>query len=628
MPPAEHLSQHLELNLIPSLEDCAPEPETQPQREGEVVEEAQHATSDDHEPLLENPEDLPLEDVLDGEEPEADDFTDYASYQRVLDLFEGTKFHAGKKVLEPSWRVVSEVWNKFLRYTREVNDDQAKLYYFAMRPKDQKKDLVFNSAIRYIFQGSNRLHKEDFYRFESFLFVLWIGFLAAMNKYITIGYGSFLILLGVTPFYFPVLLAIVKLGWLMLSRVLCDKSKKAIQQSVPYPNINMLWVVAIASLGSIPLAMEMIPGSYVMTAVTFGVMAILLTHLPVIAAKSAINNLIVVVLGILALALASVVGTLKPRYLWTKYHYPFAESAQLHALVEKYHEAAAVGHMTRLWNELDPSSAVTPPTLVEEEEEYDWLYTYKTFPFSFITETVTYGVLLAACGLYPTLMKCIPQRVAMINTKSKESVVQTSKEPEVGLTSWLGLVTRSIILMFLETASKWYLWKGTFVAMLIGSITTLVAIFFAWLVLKIIVGPLVEMAASAAVAGKSLADGNSTFGVYFVGSLINAKMQNEMYVVITLNLIFNLLVVMVTRSMPVWAFSVIAIAAHIFAFVSKLPVKTKQSIALMSMALGNLNYVTSVYMAFQIFVKKNKDFELFVNPLPTEAGGNPVVYQT
>lgn len=565
---------------------------------------------------------------MDEEKPEPNDFTDYATYQRVLDLFEGTKFHAGKKMLEPSWRVVSDVWKKFLYYTRDVNDDQAKLYYFAMRPKDQKKDLIFNSGIRYLFQGTDRLHKEDFFRIEAFFFVLWIAFLAAVTKYVTISYGLFLLISGVTPFYIPVLLAIIKVAWLMLSRILCEKSKTAIQQSVPYPNINMMWVIVVASLGSIPLAMELIPGSYVMTAVTFGVMAILLTHLPVIAAKSAVNNIIVVVLGILVLAFASVLGTLKPRYLWTKYHYPFAESPQLHALVEKYHEAAAVGHMTRMWNRLDLSSVEEPPPLVEDEEEYDWLYTYKTFPFSFITESVTYGVLLAACGLYPTLMKCIPQRVAMMNTKSKDVAVQASKDPEVGWTSWLGLITRSIILMFLETAFKWYLWKGTFVAMLIGSITAAVAIFFAWLVLKIIVGPLVETAASASVAGKSLADGNSTFGVYFVGSIVNAKMQNEMYVVITLNLIFNLLVVVVTRSMPVWAFSAMAVAVHLFSFVSKLPMKTKQSIALMSAALGNLNYITALYISFQIFVKKNKDFELFVNPLPTEAGGNPVVYQT
>lgn len=557
----------------------------------------------------------------------ADDFHDNELYRRVKKNLEGIKFFQDEQQLESASRIVSKVWKKFMYYAEDMKNVTVRARYYAMRPDDQKKDVVFNSAFRYLVDLVD-VENENLFIFEAWLFAAWLALMAFLPKQYTIMIGLFILISGASILYLPVMLAGLKVAYLLLSKAMCQKSKEYVQTSVPYPGMNLFWVMSLAIVGAIPFGLKLVPGSWILTIVTIVIMTILLTHLPAIASKSAVSNIFVVAIAIVILAFAALVSTLKPRYLWTRYQYPFAESDELYLLAEKYHEQAALFNLNALWRQLNNTIARTTTVVVEDVIDSDnWFYTEKNYIFSYITETFMFGILLASCGLNPALMKCISEKIASLSSKSKDAPVRHVKDCEVGYTAWVSLITRNIFLLFAEAVLRWIWWKGTFVAILLGALTTAGAIMLSHVILKIIAAPLVDTAANAAVAGKGLADGNATFGIYSIGTIVNGKMQNSMYIVMAMCLLVNLLVALATRTQTISTITTFALVVHVAMIMSNAPVRLKQSVALLTLACGSMSPISAVHLMYQIVIRKSKDFDTFINPLPPEVSGTPIVYQ-
>lgn len=565
------------------------------------------------------------EDVMDGDDVKESDFADPEDYKKYLLTKEGMLFFSKDISLESSAQVISQVWNKIIKYSGSMDNITARMKYFAVRSEDQKKDIVLNSIVKHVFDKF-QIATEDLFLVEAFIFAIWMAIICFAPRIYTVAVGILLLYCGTSFFYLPVVIAGLKCVYFMLSKIMCQKTKDYVQNSVPYPNLNLFWVLFIALVGAIPFAMNLVPGSAILTMVTFAIIGVLITHLPAIAAKSAVNNTIVVVMAIVALAFISIVSSVKPRNLWTFYNYPFAEDDALYILAKKYHEQAALTHLNALWKQLNESR----PALTRQPEvptkPPEWFYTEQNFVFSFVTETLAFSVLLTASGLHTAVMKCLAQKVASLTNKSKEAQSQITKEPEVGSTSWLGLMTVNVIVVFAETAFKWYLWKGGFVMILLIVLTVGAAMFVSQLTLTIFIGPIVDMAANASVAGKALSDGNSTFGVYCTGPLVRDKMQNTTYAIMMANLGISFLVSLATR--PYWVQMVIffGLLMHSINMFTTAHMRVKQNVALFATACGNMNYLSATLFLYQL-VKGSRDFQPYLVPLAPETSGTPVVFQ-
>lgn len=566
------------------------------------------------------------EEADEGNEIREEDFPDRELYRKIKKNLEGYAFFNEGVRLESASKVISLVWKKFLYYSEDMSNTTAQLRYLAIRPEDQKKDVVLSSAVRYVFDYF-KVQKDDLFVVEAFLFFVWLAFVCLIPKQLTITIGVFLLLCGTSFLYLPVMVAGLKVAYMLLSRAMCEKSKEYVQNAVPYPGISLFWVMMLAGVGALPFIFQLVPGSSILTLVTWILMAILISHLPHIATKAAINNTLLITVVVFILAVVAAITSVKPRDLWTFYQFPFAESKELYLLAESYHEHSSYQRMMNIWTEMNDTLKKVPTVIVPEIDNSHWLYTESNFIFSYLMETFMFGVLLASCGMYPALMKCITERIASLSSKNKDMPLKI-RDHDVGYAPWLNAVPRNIILLFAETAVRWIWWKGTFVAILISAVTAVGAILLSYLLLKLTTAPLIDTAANAAVAGKGLADGNATFGIYSIGTLVNGKMQQYMYNAMECVMLLNLLVSLATRSHITIAMITFGLLMHTAMIVSNVPVRVKQNISLFAISCGNMNPISTVYLLYQLVIRRSKDFEIFINPLPPETGGTPIVYQT